>query len=115
MMWLEQNWSLLVVIIAFVVVVLHYFKKFSGLPSEQQLAKVKAFLLAIVVEAERQFGSQTGKIKLSWAYSKFCETFPSLAPVIPFETFSAMVDEVLEQMRYLLETNEAVKKYVEGK
>ena len=114
MKWLIDNWSLLVVLVAVIVVVVCYVKKFSALPSQEQQAKIKAWLLAIVVEAERQFGGQTGKIKLSWAYSKFVEAFPSLAPVVPFELFSSMVDEVLEQMRNLLESNESIRKYVEG-
>lgn len=114
MQWLYDNWSLLVVILAAIVVVYVRFKKFAGLPSDEQQAKAKAILLAIVIEAERQFGGQTGKLKLSWAYSRFVELYPSLASLIPFELFSTLVDEVLEQMRNLLETNESIKRYVEG-
>lgn len=114
MMWLEQNWSLLVVIIAFVVVVLHYFKKFSGLPSEQQQQKIREWLLFAVLEAEKIYSSGSGQAKLSYVYNLFLDKFPSLAPVIPFALFSNMVDEVLVQMRHLLETNESIRKYVEG-
>lgn len=114
MKWLIDNWTLLVVLICAAVVVYIRFIKFSSLPDEEQIKQVKAFLLAIVVEAEKQFGSKTGKVKLSWTYSQFIKAFPNLAPVIPFELFSQWVDEVLETMRNLLSNNENLKSYVEG-
>lgn len=114
MNWLISNWYVIVLILAVIVLGVMYVRKFYGMPSQEQLEKVKAFLLVIVVEAEKQFGSQTGKIKLSWAYSKFVEAFPSIANLISFEMFSLLVDEVLEEMRHLLESNQKVAQYVEG-
>ena len=114
MKWIIDNWSLIVVIICAIFVALIWARKFSQLPSQEQQAKVKAFLLAIVVEAERQFGSQTGRVKLSWAYSKFIEAFPAIAPVVPFEVFSEWVDEVLDQMRIMLSDNSALRDYIDG-
>ena len=114
MSWIINNWSFLVVIVAFIVVGYVYVKKFKNMPTEQQKNMIRAWLLAIVVEAERTFGSKTGKIKLSWAYSQFVGAFPSLAEIISFELFSKLVDEVLEQMRTILENNENAKSYVEG-
>lgn len=111
--WIINNWSMIVVVIAFIVVFYIQYRKFCKLPSEQQLAKVKAFLLVVVVEAERIYKSKTGRIKLSYAYEKFVQAFPSLVPIIPFELFASMVDEVLEQMRNMLEDNENVRNYVE--
>lgn len=114
MEWLINNWSLLVLIGAVGVYIYIRFKKWNGLPSEEQLKKIKAFLLATVIEAERQFKSSTGRLKLSWAYSQFIKAFPSLSSLISFEMFSALVDEVLVEMRNLLENNEQIRKYVEG-
>lgn len=113
MRWIIDNWSLLVVILAAVAVVIHYYKKFSGLPSDEQIKKIKQWLLAVVIEAEKEFKGNTGRVKLSYVYSRFIEAFPSLAPVIPFELFSSLVDEVLEEMRHLLETNANLAKYVD--
>lgn len=115
MKWICENWSLLVVILAFCTVGLHCYKKFSGLPSEQQLNKIRQWLLFAVLEAEKIYSSGSGQAKLAYVYNLFIERFPALAPTIPFAVFSQMVDEVLEQMRHLLETNESIRKYVEGK
>lgn len=114
MNWLIENWSLLVVVIAAVALGYLYFKKFKNSPTEQQIKMIKEWLLAVVIEAERMFGSKTGKIKLSWAYSCFIDAFPALAEIVTFEMFSALVDEVLEQMRAILESNENAKNYVGG-
>ena len=113
MKWLIDNWTLLVVLFCLVGVGFHYFKKFCSLPSDEQLEKVKAFLLSKVIEAEKTFGGNgTGKLKLSCVYAMFIEAFPSLVAIIPFNVFAALVDEVLEEMRHLLETNEAIANYV---
>ena len=114
MAWIINNWSFLVVVLSCLVIAFVYVKKFKNLPTETQLEMVKAWLLAIVIEAERTFGSKTGKIKLSWAYSQFISAFPSLSEIISFELFSMLVDEVLEQMRDILENNKNAKNYVDG-
>ena len=49
-----------------------------------------------------------------YVYDLFLERFPSVAPVISFEMFSMLVDEALEKMRHILETNLDIKAYVEG-
>ena len=42
-----------------IVVVIAYVKKFVALPSEEQLAKVKQWLLYAVVEAEKKYQGGT--------------------------------------------------------
>ena len=113
MNWLLNNWSLLVVILAVVFIGVHYAKKFTELPSEEQLLKVREFLIWAVIEAERTYKSQMGVVKLRFVYSEFCKYFPSLVPLVPFDVFSKMVDSALEQMRHLLETNPAINAYVD--
>ena len=44
----------------------------------------------------------------------FIVKFPSLAKIISFETFSCMVDEVLDEFKKLLNKNDKMKKYIEG-
>ena len=91
-----------------IVLVLNFIK----LPKNQQLEKVKQWLLIAVTEAEKALGSGTGRLKLSYVYHLFVTKFPWLAKVIPFETFSNLVDEVLEDMRKLIEANPNVNEYV---
>ena len=115
MNWLINNWSFLVVIACVFVIFYLYAKKFSQLPTEEQKAIIKKWLLAIVIEAEKEFGGGgTGRLKLSYAYDLFIQRFPSLVNVITFELFASLVDEVLEEMRKLLKDNQKISEYVNG-
>lgn len=113
MKWIIDNWSLLVVLACVVVAVVIYVRKFVNMPTEDQVAKVKEWLLFAVVQAEKELGGGTGAIKLRYTYDLFVATFPDIAKIISFELFSKWVDEVLVQMRHLLETNVNIAYYVE--
>lgn len=71
-------------------------------------------MLAWVIQAEKELGGGTGKVKLSTVYGTFVTAFPILKNFISFETFSLWVDDALEEMRKLLEQNENLKQVVEG-
>ena len=114
MNWIIENWSLLVVLIAVVILVYIWVKKFVALPNEEQVKRIKQWMLIAVIEAEKRFGEKTGKLKLSWVYAEFVKAFPSLVAIMPFELFSDLVDSVLDDMREILEKNENAKKYVYG-
>lgn len=107
-----ENWY---IILAFVaagmaagIAVYHFVKQ----PKADQLKKVRKWLLWAVIEAEKALGSGTGQLKLRKVYDLFVARFPWLAKIIPFEMFSKMVDDALDEMRELLETNEAVAAYI---
>lgn len=87
---------------------------FFGLPRGAQLKKVREWLLLAVTQAEKELGSKTGKLKLRTVYDAFLTKFPWLAPVVSFERFSELVDDALDEMRDMLDRNEAVKALVEG-
>lgn len=114
MEFIINNWYIILAIAAIlgvaVAAVIRYFK----LPSEAQLAKVREWLLWAVTEAEKELGGGTGKLKLRQVYDLFVTRFPWLAKVVPFELFSDMVDDALEEMREMLKTNQAVKALVNG-
>lgn len=114
MEFIVNNWYIILAVAAIlgvaVVAVIRYFK----LPSEAQLAKVREWLLWAVTEAEKELGGGTGKLKLRQVYDLFVTRFPWLAKVVPFELFSDMVDDALEEMREMLKTNQAVKALVNG-
>lgn len=114
MKWLIDNWSGLVVLLAIAVVIIHSIKVFSGLPSETQLQKIKEWLLFAVTQAEKELGGGVGVLKLRYVYDMFLEKFPALVSVISFELFSVYVDEALEQMKHLIETNKNIDDYVKG-
>lgn len=114
MEFILENWPIIVAVIAVVAVAAVAVARFVGLPTESQLAKVREWLLWAVTEAEKDLGGGTGKLKLRQVYDLFVTRFPWLAKLVSFELFSDMVDEALEQMREMLDTNEAVKAFVEG-
>lgn len=114
MNWLTEYWWLIVVIIAAVAVGGTAIYSFIKLPSSKQIEAVKEWLLYWVLQAEASLGGGTGKIKLSMVYDAFVQRFPWLAKMVSFETFSLMVDEVLEKMRAMLQNNPALLETVKG-
>lgn len=75
--------------------------------------RAKEWLLGAVTEAEKELGSKTGKLKLRIVYDAFITKFPIFSKIITFNAFSLMVDEVLVEMRKIIDTNVAVFKYVQ--
>lgn len=112
MEWLMANWFILVGIIAFLVVIGLAVYKFAGLPTKTQIAKIKEWLLYAVVQAEKELGSGTGKLKLLSVYTVFIARFPVVAKLVSFETFELWVDEALSEMATLLKDNQAIATYV---
>lgn len=114
MKFLIENWPLIVAALAVIAAVVAAVARFVGLPTEKQLEKVKEWLLWAVTEAEKDLGGGTGKLKLRQVYDLFVQRFPWLAKAVSFELFSSLVDEALEEMREMLDNNQAVKAFVEG-
>lgn len=110
--WIVENWFLIVVLAAIIVSIVKIVKKFSELPSQDQVEKIKACLLNWVIMAEKELGNGTGRVKLSMVYSKFVEAFPFLSMVVPFELFNTWVDEALEIMANMLQSNSNISSYI---
>lgn len=68
----------------------------------------KNWLVWAVSEAESVFGSNTGKLKLRYAYELAVVRFPMVAKIIPFALFSKMVDDALDIMRDMIENNKNI-------
>lgn len=110
-----DNWSLLVVLACIVVLAIMYVKKFINMPTTEQMEKVQEWLLYAVIQAEKQLGAKTGQIKLRYVYDMFLTKFSWLANVITFEQFSQLVDEALEHMKHLMQTNDNARFYIQRK
>lgn len=91
-----------------VVLVVRFFRQ----PTSEQAKKIKEWLLYAVIEAEKVFGSGTGKLKLRYVYDWFLTRFPWAVNLVSFELFCKWVDDALEQMRKLLEENESVAAFI---
>lgn len=112
---LVDYWPVLVAFVCGVGVCLLFAVKFSKEPTERKIQMIKEWLLFAVIQAEKELGGGTGQVKLRYVWDMFIKTFPALAPVVSFELFSKLVDEALNEMRHLLETNCDVLYYVESK
>lgn len=113
MEWIVNNWPILLALVAIIVVVIYAICKFTKQPKEDQLAKIREWLLYAVTAAQKEFGSGTGQIKLRYVYDKFLTKFPAFAPIISFELFSNLVDEALVKFKEILETNRKIQNYIE--
>ena len=114
-MWLINNLDVIIGIICLVLVAGFGVYQFTLLGKDKQIDKIKEWLLFAVIQAEQQLGGGTGKVKLRYVYDMFVTKFKVISLLISFEDFSFMVDEALDIMRNMLESNEAIKQYVENK
>jgi len=105
MSWLVENWVLIVVMVAVIASVISFLFTFKKLPTNKQLEAVKSWLLYWVLKAEASLGGGTGKIKLAMVYDAFVQRYPWLAKIITYNTFSLLVDEALDTMREMLQSN----------
>lgn len=109
MEFIMETWYIIVaaicVLVCFGITIYKNLKK----PRAEQLEMVRKWLLWAVTETEATLGGGTGQLKLSLAYDLFVQRFPWLAKVMPFTVFSGLVDEALDTVRELLESNEDVK------
>lgn len=112
MKFIIENWYIIIAAIAALVVGIVMCVRFFKNSSEEQLKKVREWLLYATTLAEKELGGGTGKLKLRYVYDMFVTKFPWLADIISFERFSKLVDDALVDMNELLKTNTAVKQYV---
>lgn len=112
MEFISNYWFLIIVGLALIAttayIIIGYFKR----PTDEQITKVKEWLLLAVAQAEKELGSGTGQLKLRYVYDLFLGKFGFLAKVIAFESFSLLVDEALEKFKEILNSNQAIKDYV---
>lgn len=107
-----ENWYIVVAALSILVVAILKVVDFFKQPTEDQKKAVREWLLWAVSAAEKALGSGTGKLKLRYVYDMFLEKFPYVAKFLSFETFSEYVDDALEEMKKLLETNSKVNAYI---
>ena len=112
MQFIADHWFTILLGVLLVASVALNVSKFTSMSSAERYELIRGWLLQAVIWAESLYGSGTGRVKLSVVYSAFCEQLPWLAKVIPFETFAQYVDDALEEMRHLIESNAAIAELV---
>lgn len=114
MKFVIDNWLWLVIVMAGVVSLFYIALEFKRHSMEEQLEKVKEWLLYAVTCAEAELGGGTGKLKLRYVYDMFLSKFGWMASVITFAMFSTLVEEAVKTMKDMLETNKAAQGLIDG-
>jgi len=72
------------------------------------------WLVCFCAEAEMTYGSGTGYLKLRDVYAEFVKAYPVVSAILPFSTFSALVDKALKLLKDKLSENKAISDIVVG-
>lgn len=126
--FVTSNWDEILVAIALIAVVIiavtDWIKKFGPVfnkmtPLEkvkyiaQLLSNLIPIALALVTDAEIQYGSGTGPIKRSWVIDQLYQRIPDeFKKYISEEDLAKVVEEALAKAKILWESNQAVARYV---
>ena len=76
--------------------------KFCKMERQQQMSKIKQWILIAVMEAESLLGSKTGQIKLRVVYNRFVDKFKIMSHIISYDMFCTLVDEALDEMKHMI-------------
>lgn len=119
---IEENWTLIITLIGLILGIYTKVKKYIKLSREEKiniaLEQVKSSMLSLVVEAEKEYKSDTGKLKRSKVLNEIYTKYPELKDVIKQEELEKELDDLikesLEKMKEMLENNEEFKKLIYG-
>lgn len=85
---------------------------FLKLSKERQKEIIIEWLLLAVIKAEKELGDGTGQLKLRFVYDLFIDKFRFISMLMSFSQFSKLVDQALDTMRDILDSNKQIKDYV---
>ena len=100
-----SNWYLYVIALVLGSVIGSLIYNFIKLPNSAKKEKIKEWLIWAVSKAEKELGSGTGKLKLRYVYDMFVTKFEFISRFMPFEDFSNLVDEALEEFNSIISSN----------
>lgn len=112
--FIAENWFLIVFALVAIIFVTCSIIRFIHMPTAKQIENLMEWLKIAVVEAEKQFQSGTGQLKLRAVYESAVIAFPWIVKYMTFEKFSQLVDIALVWMREQIEQNEKIREYIEG-
>lgn len=78
-----------------------------------RFASFRNWLVYAVSEAEKYLGAKTGRLKIRYAYDLAIKKFPTFSKILPWKTFSWLVDTALIVMRDML-NNKEIAGYIEN-
>ena len=103
--FIVENWDILLAAAAIIGVTIFAVIK-------QEKAIIFKMLYALVTEAEKQYGSGTGELKLSAVISQLQEKMPTVAGAIPVKTLEKWVEQALTEAKEKWLKNINVASYI---
>lgn len=95
---LLANWELILFALLLLAFLFIKAKQFLTHPTEKRQELILMWLIEAVAIAEKQYGSKTGQLKLSFVYTMFVDKFGILATLVSKELFETLVDRALRIM-----------------
>lgn len=109
--FISLNIDLIVIVVILLAIFIFVSYKFLTQPSDKRKYQIKQMLLIMVTEAEKLYGSKTGKLKFSYVYGELITKLPYLR-YIPLSVIESLIEESLEEMKHLLESNPRIAEIV---
>lgn len=80
----------------------------------KDIEDLKQWLMYAVTIAQKEFGKDTGELKLYKVWDMATDKFPWITSLVSFETFREWVDDAKEKVIELSKDNEAIADFING-
>ena len=107
-----ENWVYFFCLIVLMTLAVYTILGFLKLTPKQQMKKLQVALFYMVTEAEREMGSETGRVKRSMVWEWLVKRFPVITLFLTEEKYDELLEQALAEFRKLLESNEKLYDYV---
>ncbi len=107
-----ENWVYFFCLIVLATIAVYTLLAFLKLTPKQQMKKLQVALLYMVTEAEKEMGSETGRVKRSMVWEWLVKRFPVITLFLTEEKYDELLEQALAEFRKLLESNEKLYDYV---
>lgn len=107
-----ENWVYFFCLIVLMTLAVYTILEFLKLTPKQQMKKLQVALLYMVTEAEKEMGSETGRVKRSMVWEWLVKRFPVITLFLTEEKYDELLEQALIEFRKLLESNEKLYDYV---
>ena len=121
--FINDNWTFIITLIGLGIAIYTKIRNYIKLSKEEKVEiainQLRSTCLNLVVEAEKEYKSDTGKIKRSKVLNEIYNSYPVLKDYSKQEDIEKILDDIidksLDKMKETLENNEEFKKLIYGK
>lgn len=118
--FINNNWTLIITLCGLILGIYTKIKNYINLSREKKidiaLEQIRKSMLELVSKSEKEYGSNTGKLKKSKVLEEIFNKYPELKYFTNQEELEKILDDIinenLDKMKKMLESNEEFKKYI---